>query len=108
MVLRQLGSPRRPRGLLRFGACIFWRFYEFVAQLETVTIYLWRVNVRKLLAIAALAALGMSTAAAQSSWTAELGIQGGFAKVKPAGTGANDAINLFDIPGGSFLYSTLG
>lgn len=63
---------------------------------------------RKLLAIAALAALAVSTAAAQSSWTAELGIQGGFAKVKPAGTGANDAINLFDIPGGSFLYSTLG
>jgi hypothetical protein len=65
--------------------------------------------VRKLLAIAALAAFGMSTAAAQSSWTRELGIQGGFAKIKPAGSGANDAINLFDIPGGSFaLYSSLG
>lgn len=64
---------------------------------------------RKLLAIAALAALGVSTAAAQSSWTRELGIEGGYAKVKPAGTGANDAINLFDIPGGSFaLYSSLG
>lgn len=63
---------------------------------------------RKLLAIAALAALSVSTAAAQGSWTRELGIQGGYAKVKPAGTGANDAINLFDIPGGSFLYSTLG
>ena len=64
---------------------------------------------RKLLAIAALAAFGMSTAAAQSSWTRELGIQGGFAKIKPAGSGANDAINLFDIPGGSFaLYSSLG
>jgi len=64
--------------------------------------------VRKLLAIAALAALSASAAAAQSSWTAEFGIQGGFAKIKPAGTGANDAINVFDIPGGSFLYSTLG
>lgn len=63
---------------------------------------------RKLLAVAALAALGVSTAAAQSSWTRELGIQGGYAKIKPAGTGANDAINLFDIPGTSFLYSTLG
>jgi hypothetical protein len=65
--------------------------------------------VRKLLAIAALAACGMSTAAAQSSWTRELGIEGGYAKLKPAGTGASDAINLFDIPGGSFaLYSSLG
>ncbi len=64
---------------------------------------------RKLLAIAALAAFGVSTAAAQSSWTRELGIQGGYAKVKPAGTGANDAINVFDIPGGTFsLSSSLG
>ncbi len=62
---------------------------------------------RKLFAIAALAALGVSTAAAQSSWTAELGIQGGYAKIKPAGTKANDAITVFDVPGGSFLYSTI-
>ena len=41
---------------------------------------------RKLLAIAALAALGVSSAAAQSSmWTAELGVQGGFAKVPGLG-----------------------
>jgi hypothetical protein len=64
--------------------------------------------VRKLFAIAALAALNVSTAVAQSSWTKELGIQGGYAKVKPAGTKANDAITLFDVPGGSFLFSTLG
>ena len=63
---------------------------------------------RKLVTIAALAALSATAAAAQSSWTTEFGIQGGFAKIKPAGTGANDAINTFDIPGGSFLYSTLG
>lgn len=63
---------------------------------------------RKLLAIAAFAALSATAAAAQSSWTAEFGIQGGFAKIKPAGTGADDAINVFDIPGGSFLYGTLG
>jgi hypothetical protein len=78
------------------------------ARLEAATTNLRRVNVRKLFAIAALAALGVSTAAAQSSWTTELGIQGGFAKIKPAGTKANDALTLFDIPGGSFLYSTLG
>jgi hypothetical protein len=78
------------------------------ARLEAATINLRRENVRKLSAIAALAALGVSTAAAQSSWTAELGIQGGFAKIKPAGTKANDALTLFDVPGGSFLFSTLG
>jgi hypothetical protein len=59
------------------------------------------------LVLAALAALGTSTLAAQS-WTAELGIQGGLAKIKPAGTGADDAITVIDVPGGSFLYSTLG
>jgi hypothetical protein len=64
-------------------------------------------DVRKLFAIAALAALSVSTAVAQSSWTTELGIQGGYAKVKPAGTKANDALTLFDVPGGSFIYSTL-
>ena len=60
---------------------------------------------RKLLAIAALAALTASTAAAQSSWTRELGIQGGFSRLKPAGTGASDAINVFDIPGGSLAFA---
>jgi len=63
---------------------------------------------RQLLTIAALAVLGGSTAAAQNSWTAELGLQGGLARVKPAGSGANDAMTLLDLPGGSFVYSTLG
>jgi hypothetical protein len=59
-------------------------------------------NVRKLLAIAALAALGVSSAAAQSSmWTAELGVQGGFAKVKPAGTGLSDAQTFIELPVGT-------
>lgn len=63
---------------------------------------------RQLLTIAALAVLGGSTAAAQNSWRAEVGVQGGFARVKPAGTGNSDGMTLLDVPGGSFIYSTLG
>ena len=63
---------------------------------------------QRLLTIAALAVLGGSTATAQNSWTAEVGIQGGFARVKPAGTGTSDGMTLLDVPGGSFVYSTLG
>lgn len=59
---------------------------------------------RKLLAIAALAALGVSSSAAQGSmWTAELGLQGGFAKVKPAGTAASDAITFIEMPVGTYV-----
>ena len=63
---------------------------------------------RKLLAIAALAAFTTSTAAAQSRWTPEIGIQGGYNHMKPAGTGANDAINLITIPGASFITAVYG
>ena len=63
---------------------------------------------RKLLAIAALAALSVSTAAAQQSWSPELGIQAGYAKVKPAGSHADDAISLFDLPGANFITPLLG
>jgi len=64
--------------------------------------------VRKLLAIAALAALTTSTAAAQSRWTPEIGIQGGYNHVKPAGTHANDAISIITIPGASFVTAIYG
>lgn len=63
---------------------------------------------RKLLAIAALAALTVSTAAAQSRWTPEIGIQGGYNHVKPAGTNANDAISIITVPGASFVTTIYG
>jgi hypothetical protein len=50
----------------------------------------------------------MSTAAAQSRWTAEIGIQGGYNHVKPAGTHANDAISVFTVPGASFITALYG
>ena len=59
---------------------------------------------RKLIAVLALAALGASAASAQqSSWNTEIGIQGGYARVKPAGTGANDHADVFDLPGANGL-----
>jgi hypothetical protein len=64
--------------------------------------------VRKLLAIAALAALTTSTAAAQSRWTAEIGIQGGYNHLKPAGTAKNDAISIITVPGASFITALYG
>lgn len=46
-------------------------------------------------------------AMAQRFWNPEIGLQGGFAHVKPSGTGASDAINLIDAPGGSFVTAVL-
>ncbi|HXF95725.1 MAG TPA: hypothetical protein VNI61_06440, partial [Gemmatimonadales bacterium] len=54
---------------------------------------------KRLLAALTLAALTATGAAAQNLWTPEFGVQGGFARVKPAGTGASDHQDLFSIPG---------
>lgn len=62
---------------------------------------------RKVLAALSLAALVSTTAAAQS-WHTAIGIQGGFSRIKPAGTGQNDAFDGFDIPGSNFVLGALG
>ena len=54
---------------------------------------------RPLFAALALALLVATAAAAQRAWNPELGIQGGFARVKPAGTRASDQVDLVDLPG---------
>lgn len=46
-------------------------------------------------------------ASAQQLWSPEIGIQGGFARFKPAGTGRDDAITFIDLPGGSFVTAIL-
>lgn len=58
---------------------------------------------RQLLAFLACAALAATDAAAQSRWIGEIGIQGGYTRIKPAGTGLADQIDLYDIPGATFL-----
>jgi len=57
-------------------------------------------TVRRFTVILGLALLAVTSAQAQrGSWQAEVGIQGGFSRFKPAGTGAKDHIDLFDVPG---------
>ena len=55
---------------------------------------------RRFTVVLGLAALMATSAQAQrGSWQTEIGIQGGFSRFKPAGTGAKDQIDLFDVPG---------
>ncbi|MGH7699514.1 MAG: hypothetical protein ACREMJ_03205 [Gemmatimonadales bacterium] len=51
----------------------------------------------------AVALLVAGGASAQNLWSPEIGIQGGFARAKPAGTGATDHIDFFDVPGQQFV-----
>ena len=60
---------------------------------------------RKLLLFGALGVVA-TPATAQRVWQPEIGVQGGFSSVKPAGTGAS-ATTLIDIPGGSFFTTIL-
>lgn len=62
---------------------------------------------KPLLTAFAMAALGAMPAAGQRSWTPEIGIQGGFARAKPAGTGAHDHVDLWDVPGDGARYASL-
>ena len=50
---------------------------------------------------------GAAVAAAQAPWRAEVGIQGGFTRVKPTGTGMADQVEMWDAPGGGTTYPTL-
>lgn len=54
---------------------------------------------RRLFALLVLAAGLATSAQAQRAWQTEFGIQGGYARIKPAGTGASDHIDLFGLPG---------
>jgi len=53
--------------------------------------------VRKQLVIGVLTILA-SPVAAQTQWHPAIGIQGGYARIKPAGTGRSDAIDLVEFP----------
>lgn len=62
---------------------------------------------RKLVAVVGLLALGVTGAQGQKSWQSEIGVQGGYARIKPAGTGANDNIDVFGVPGTNYVYGLL-
>ena len=54
---------------------------------------------RKLFTALALAACVAPSAQAQNAWRTEFGIQGGYWRIKPAGTGASDHVDVFSVPG---------
>ena len=58
-------------------------------------------------AMLALAVAVTSTAQGQNSWQSEIGIQGGFVRVKPAGTGRADQIDVFAVPGTNYVLGLL-
>ena len=57
--------------------------------------------------VLALATLAAPAAAQRGSWQTEIGIQGGYSQIKPAGTGRDDKIKAFDLPGSSFILGVL-
>jgi hypothetical protein len=54
--------------------------------------------VQRLLAVLALMAGLVTTVQAQQQWHSEFGISSGYSRIKPAGTGASDYIDVFGIP----------
>lgn len=58
-------------------------------------------------AILALLVTVATSAQAQRSWQSEIGIQGGFVRVKPAGTGQSDQIDVFAVPGANYVLGLL-
>ena len=48
-----------------------------------------------------------TTAQAQRAWQSEIGVQGGFVRVKPAGTGKADQLDVFAVPGANYALGLL-
>jgi len=63
--------------------------------------------VQRTFAILALLVSVATSAQAQRSWQSEIGIQGGFVRVKPAGTGRSDQIDIFAVPGANYVLGLL-
>lgn len=62
---------------------------------------------RPLFAVLTLASLSATAGEAQRTWRPEIGVQGGFARIKPTGTKASDQIDLWDLPGSGSGYGSL-
>lgn len=56
--------------------------------------------------LALLSAVGTG-AHAQKAWQSEIGVQGGFVRVKPAGSGRPDQIDVFALPGANYILGLL-
>src|SRR5687768_5835055 len=64
-------------------------------------------HVRRTASLLALAAGLATSAQAQRAWQSEIGIQGGFMRIKPAGSGQSDHIDAFGIPGPAYVLGLL-
>lgn len=53
---------------------------------------------QRLMTVAAIAVACLLTSAEAQSWTAEFGVQSGYTRIKPAGTGASDHVDVFGVP----------
>ena len=62
---------------------------------------------RRFTTVVLLATLAVPAAAQRGSWQTEIGIQGGYSQIKPAGTSRDDKIKAFDLPGSSFILGIL-
>jgi hypothetical protein len=63
--------------------------------------------VRQLWALLAFAALAGTDAAAQAQWTPEIGVRGGFARSKPAGTSAADHTDAINVPNFGSIFAII-
>ncbi len=61
---------------------------------------------RRLIVALAMATFGAAPTAGQG-WTPQIGIVGGFARIKPAGTGHPDDVDRGELPGAGSSYPTL-
>jgi len=61
---------------------------------------------RRLIVVLAMATVGAAPTAGQG-WTPQIGIVGGFARIKPAGTGRPDDVDRVELPGTGSAYPTL-
>lgn len=48
-----------------------------------------------------------SVQAQRGSWQSEIGVQGGYGRIKPAGTARHDYIDVFGVPGTNYVYGLL-
>ena len=63
---------------------------------------------QRMLALLALLVGAVATGAAAQSWSTEFGIQGGYTRIKPAGTGVADHVDVFGFPGDLFGITPSG
>lgn len=63
---------------------------------------------QRMLALLALLTGGIATGASAQTWSTEFGIQSGYTRIKPAGTGAADHVDVFGFPGDLFGVTPSG